>query len=117
MGLCSASAGPGRPSFYGLHCQSLQCFPWTYLIGHVSAQLLADPNHDESFLLFAPGPSLPDNSVSSALTMNLCLFFFFFSGSFIELEAEKAQRIDLEELCFNLPILPLDIRAKPDMYL
>lgn len=33
----------------------------------------------------------------------------FFSGSFIKLEAEKAQDIDLEELCFKLSTLLLNI--------
>lgn len=39
--------------------------------------------------------------------MNLHLFFF--SGSFIKLEAEKAQDIDSEELCFNISPLLLNI--------
>ena len=33
----------------------------------------------------------------------------FFSGSFIRLEAEKAQDIDSEELCFNISPLLLNI--------
>lgn len=39
--------------------------------------------------------------------MNLHLFFF--SGSFIKLEAERAQDTDLEELCFSPSTLLLNV--------
>lgn len=62
-----------------------------------------DLSQAEVHLLFAPGSSLPQNSVSSALIMSL-QFFFYISGSWIKPEAKIEQCIDLKYLGWDLPV-------------